>query len=53
MPRQYITSIKLPTDTAIYYIKDTEAREAIAQMGNFTKYLGMATTMPNKCKCYY
>jgi hypothetical protein len=30
MPRQYITSIKLPTDTAIYYIKDTEAREAIA-----------------------
>ena len=46
MPRQYITSIKLPTDTAIYYIKDTEAREAIAQMGNFTKYLGMATTMP-------
>lgn len=45
MPRQYISKVKLPTgDGAIYYIKDEEARDLIAQLGDFTAYLGITTT---------
>lgn len=44
MPRQYISKVKIPGDTTIYYIKDDEARDLIAQLGDFTAYLGITTT---------
>lgn len=44
MPRQYISKVKIPGDTTIYYIKDDEARDLIAQLGDFTAYLGVTTT---------
>ena len=44
MPRSYISKVKLPGDTTIYYIKDEEARDLIAQLGDFTAYLGITTT---------
>ena len=47
MPRQYISKVKLPTgDGAIYYIKDEEARQAIEELNNITKYLGVAKAVP-------
>ena len=46
MPRSYVSKVKLPGDTTIYYIKDEEAREQIAQINQFKRYLGMATAMP-------
>lgn len=45
MPRQYISKVQVPTG-GIYYIKDDEARAQIAQIGNFSRYLGVATDMP-------
>ena len=44
MPKKYISKVKIPGDTAIYYIKDDEARDLIAQLGDFTAYLGVTTT---------
>lgn len=44
MPRSYVSKVKLPGDTTIYYIKDEEARDLIAQLGDFTAYLGITTT---------
>ena len=58
MPRKYISKVKIPGDTAIYYIKDDEARDSIEdlvvsiedlgdlikQLGDFTSYLGITTT---------
>lgn len=44
MSKKYISKIKIPGDTAIYYIKDDEARDLIAQLGDFTAYLGVTTT---------
>ena len=46
MPRSYVSKVKLPGDTTIYYIKDEEAREQIAQINQFNRYLGMAKAMP-------
>lgn len=46
MPRKYISKVKTPGDTTIYYIKDEEAREQIAQINQFNRYLGMAKVMP-------
>ena len=44
MPRSYVSKVQLPGDTTIYYIKDEEARDLIAQLGDFTAYLGVTTT---------
>lgn len=44
MPRSYISQVKLPGNATIYYIKDEEARDLIAQLGDFTAYLGVTTT---------
>lgn len=51
MPKKYISKVKIPGDTAIYYIKDDEARDLIEdleklieQLGDFTAYLGVTTT---------
>lgn len=44
MPKKYISKVKIPGDTSIYYIKDDEARDLIAQLGDFTAYLGVTTT---------
>jgi hypothetical protein len=30
MPRRYISKVKIPGDSTIYYIKDDEARDLIA-----------------------
>jgi hypothetical protein len=30
MPKKYISKVKIPGDTSIYYIKDDEARDLIA-----------------------
>ena len=46
MPRQYISKVKAPTG-GIFYIKDEEAREQIAQIGNFTEYIGVTEHTPN------
>ena len=45
MPRQYISVVQLPTK-GIYYIKDEEARQAIQQLSNFSKYIGVTSTIP-------
>lgn len=51
MPKQYISQVKLPTDTTIYYLKDGEAQESISylqkliqELGDFNKYVGITTT---------
>ena len=46
MPRQYISKVKSPIGS-IFYIKDEEAREQIAQIGNFTEYIGKTDNKPN------
>lgn len=46
MPRSYVSKVKLPGDTTIYYIKDEEARQAIEELNNITKYLGVAKAVP-------
>ena len=45
MPRSYISSVRVPNGS-LYYIKDEEARQQIAQIGNFSRYLGVATDTP-------
>ena len=43
--RQYISKVKLtPTDTVPYYIKDEEARDLIAKLGEVSRFLGVTTT---------
>lgn len=40
----YLDSIQLPNDEKKYWIKDTEAREAIEALSNATHFLGVTTT---------
>ena len=40
----YISKVKLPGDTTIYDIKDQEARDLLAQVSNYTHYLGVTST---------
>jgi len=40
----YLDSVKLPNDEKTYWIKDTEAREAIETLSNATHFLGVTTT---------
>ena len=40
----YISSITLPGSNNTYYLKDSEAREIIANLNSYTKYLGVTTS---------
>lgn len=40
----YLDSVQLPNDEKKYWIKDTEAREAIETLSNATHFLGVTTT---------
>lgn len=44
MATQYISKVQLPNNGTVYEIKDTYARNAIEQLADFTRYLGVTTT---------
>lgn len=43
----YISRIRLPSSQEVYNIKDAEARKLIAELMNYTHYLGVTTTAIN------